>query len=81
MKITGFGLLEGAFCRVVCSLQWHKLTRTRFEAQVLQGFLTEFSNNLNDCIKFGIRILEVGEGLLVVTDRYGEQLSPGKSAT
>ena len=47
----------------------------------MQGFLTEFSNNLNDCIKLGIRILKVGEGLLVVTDRYGKQLSPAENAT
>jgi hypothetical protein len=39
---------------------------TGFEAQVLQGILRKLSNNLNDCIKLWIRILEVGYGLLVV---------------
>lgn len=47
----------------------------------MQGFLTEVSNNLNVCIKLGIRILKVGEGLLVVTDRHGEQLPRGEPAT
>lgn len=41
---------------------------TGFEAQVLQGILRKLSNNLNDCIKLWIRILEVGYGLLVVID-------------
>lgn len=53
-----------------CSLEGNQ--PTRFEAQVLQGILRKFSNNLNDCIKLRISILEVGEGLLVVTHRYGE---------
>jgi hypothetical protein len=51
------------------------------EAQIPQGLLAKISNNLHNRVKLRIRLLKVGEGLLVVTNRYGEQRPPREDAT